>query len=224
MNIQQGSRAQTGLQATFFGKVMFFFSLGLLVSTLGVFVGLEYGLQYLVAAPWLMWVLFAVELGLIFTSSRWSTKKPLNYWLFSAFTFITGLTVAPLIATVLIQMQSPALVVKALAITALTFTAAGMFGWTTQKSLEGMRGFLMISLIGMIIVSVVGIFLPWGNNFEIIFSGFGVLLFSGFAMYDFQKIKQFPEDRYIDAAIHLYLDIFNLFIMVLRFLMAMNRR
>jgi FtsH-binding integral membrane protein len=53
-----------------------------------------------------------------------------------------------------------------------------------------------------------------------IFSGFGVLVFSGFAMYDFQRIKSFPEDRYIDAALHLYLDIFNLFIFVLRLILS----
>ena len=55
-----------------------------------------------------------------------------------------------------------------------------------------------------------------------IYSGIGVLIFTGFAMYDFQKIKQFPEDRYIDAAMHLYLDIFNLFIFILRLLMSMR--
>jgi FtsH-binding integral membrane protein len=55
---------------------------------------------------------------------------------------------------------------------------------------------------------------------EMIYSGIGVLLFAGYAMYDFQMIKKYPEDRYIDAAMHLYLDIFNLFIFILRLLMS----
>ena len=224
MNIQEHSHTGSNLQATFLGKVMFFFSLGLLVSSLGVYLGLMYVNQYLFETPMLMWALFGAELLLIFTSKSWSTKKPLNYWLFSAFTLITGITIAPLIASVIITMQSPALVIKALVISALMFTSAGLVGWTTKKSLDGMRGFLFISLIGMIIISVAGFFIPWGNTFEMVFSGFGVLLFSGFAMYDFQKIKSMPEDRYVDAAIHLYLDIFNLFIFVLRLLLALNRR
>jgi hypothetical protein len=100
------------------------------------------------------------------------------------------------------------------------FGAAGAIGWTTKRSLEGMRGFLSITLIGMLIVGIIGIFIPWGSTFEMVYSGIGVLLFSGYAMYDFQKIKQYPEDRYIDAAIQLYLDIFNLFIFVLRLILS----
>lgn len=223
MNTQDRVIVQSGVQSTFFGKVMFAFSLGILVSALGVYAGIYYFNQFFFTNPLLMWVLFGVELVLIFTSGKWSTKRPLNYALFSAFTFITGLTIAPLISAVIVQMQSPDLVVKALAVTGLMFTASGLIGWTTQRSLQGLGGFLMMGLIGMIIVAVVGFFLPWGSTGEMIFSGIGVLLFSAFAMYDFQMIKKYPEDRYIDAAIALYLDIFNLFLYVLRLLMAINR-
>lgn len=223
MNTQDRVVVQSGLQSTFFGKVMFAFSLGLLVSALGVYAGIYYFNQFFFTNPWLMWVVFGAELVLIFTSSKWSTQRPLNYILFSAFTFITGVTIAPLITAVIVQMQSPDLVIKAIAVTALMFTSAGLIGWTTHRSLQGLGGFLFMALIGMIIVGVVGIFLPWGNTGEMIFSGIGVLLFSAFAMYDFQMIKKYPEDRYIDAAIALYLDIFNLFLYVLRLLLAINR-
>ena len=81
-----------------------------------------------------------------------------------------------------------------------------------------------MGIIGMIIIGVIGIFVPWGNTFEIVFSGAGVLIFSGFIMYDFQKIKEYPQDRYIEAALSLYLDIFNLFIYVLRLIMALSSR
>jgi len=50
------------------------------------------------------------------------------------------------------------------------------------------------------------------------------VLFSAFTMYDFQKLKHYPEDRYIEAALNLYLDIFNLFLYILRLIMALNRR
>ena len=80
-----------------------------------------------------------------------------------------------------------------------------------------------MGLIGLIITGVIGIFLPWGNTMEMVYSGFGVLLFSAYTMYDFQKIKAYPADAAIDAALAIYLDIFNLFLMVLRFLMSMNR-
>jgi hypothetical protein len=75
----------------------------------------------------------------------------------------------------------------------------------------------------MIIVGVIGIFLPWGSTTEMIYSGIGVLLFTGYTMYDFQKLKMYPENMYIEAALQLYLDIFNLFIFILR-LISSGRR
>ncbi len=223
MDIQERPVVYSNVKTTFFGKVMFTFSLGILVSALGTYLGMNYFNDFFFATPALMWALFAVELVLIFTSKAWSQKVPLNYFLFSLFTFITGVTIAPLISSVIIQMQSPELVIKALSVTGLMFTASGLVGWTTQRSLQGLGGFLLMALIGMIVVGVVGIFVPWSNNFEIGFSALGVMLFSAYAMYDFRRIREMSEDRYIEAAISLYLDIFNLFIYVLRLLMALRR-
>ena len=104
------------------------------------------------------------------------------------------------------------------------FGAAAIFGWTTKIDLSGLRGFLIIGLLGLIVVGILGLFIPWNNTAEMVYSGIGVLIFSGYTMYDFQKIKQFPEDAAIDAALALYLDIFNLFIMLLRLLSSLNRR
>lgn len=212
---------RTEVTATFFGKVMFAFALAILVSTLGVWIGFTYLIETFIATPWLIWVAFGVELVLIFTSRKWSTIKPLNYWLFSAFALLTGITITPLLL-VATEMAGTGIVLKALIATVAMFSAAGAIGYTTKRSLEGMRGFLIVGLIGLLITGVLGIFIPWGSQFEMIYSGIGVLIFTGFAMYDFQKIKRFPEDRYIDAAIHLYLDIFNLFIFILRLLMSMR--
>lgn len=198
---------------------MFAFALALLVSTLGVWVGFTYLLEVFITNPSLIWVAFIAEIVLIFTSRKWSTIKPLNYWLFSLFALLTGITVTPLLM-VATEMAGYGIVFKALIATVAMFGAAGAIGYTTKRSLEGMRGFLIVGLIGLLITGIVGIFIPWSSQFEMIYSGIGVLIFTGFAMYDFQKIKQFPEDRYIDAAMHLYLDIFNLFIFILRLLMS----
>ncbi len=205
--------------ATFFGKVMFAFALAILVSTFGVWVGFSYLIETFVKTPNLIWIVFIVELGLIFTSSMWSRKRPLNYVLFAFFALLTGISITPLLLMAAMTAGS-GVIVKALLATVLMFSAAGAIGWTTKRSLEGMRGFLFITLIGMLIVGIIGIFIPWGSTFEMIYSGIGVLLFSGYAMYDFQRIKKFPEDRYIDAALHLYLDIFNLFIFILRLILS----
>lgn len=208
---------------TFFGKVMSFFALAILCSLIGTYVTFQYGLGLFVTSPNLIMVLFIIELIIIFTSSKWREIPVLNKVMFGGFAFITGVTLAPVIAVVAASYGGVMIVMKALLATVLTFTAAGILGWTTKMNLSGMRGFLMMGLIGLIITGILSIFFPLGGTAETIYSAFGVLLFSGFAMYDFQKLKRYPENMYIEAALQLYLDMFNLFLFILR-LMSGNRR
>ncbi|MFA7685866.1 MAG: Bax inhibitor-1 family protein [Candidatus Gracilibacteria bacterium] len=215
---------RTQMGPTFFGKVMTFFALAVLSSAAAVYITMHYFMQYFMQTPQLIYVFFVVELLMILTSRWWSQKSPLNRILFVAFTFITGITVAPLIAVLAASASGSTILMQALLATGLMFAATAVIGWTTSYNLSGLRGFLMMGLIGMIIVGVIGIFIPWGNNMEMIYSGMGVLLFAGFTMYDIQKIKQYPENMYIEAALNLYLDIFNLFLYILRLIMSLNRR
>lgn len=216
--------AKVGVEPTFFGKVMTFFALAVFASAGGTYFASQYLVEYFIATPGLMWLLFAVELGLVFTSRMWSTKVPLNRFLFAAFAFITGVTIAPLIVVLTASAAGTALLFKALGISGAMFTATALIGASTKINLSGLRIFLLTGLVGLILVQVVGIFLPWGTTMEMFVSSFGVVLFSAFTAYDFQKIKHYPEDRYIDAALNLYLDMFNLFLYVLRLLMALQGR
>ena len=208
------------IEPTYFSQVIFYFGMAILSSALGTYIGFAYLIPVFVQMPALMWILFAVELILIFTSRAWSTKKPINYLLFAAFSFITGLTLVPLLASIIISYGGPALIIKEFLATVFMFSAAALFGWVTKIDLSGMRGFLWIALIGMIVVSVIGIFIPWGSTFEMVFSGIGVILFSAYTVYDFQQIKRMPFIAPMDAALRLYLDIFNLFLFILRLLSA----
>ena len=112
-------------------------------------------------------------------------------------------------------------------ICAATFTACSIYGWTTRRDLTSMGGFLMMGLIGIIIASVVNLFIQ-SNAVTTIVSYIGVLVFVGLTAYDTQSIKNMalsqPAD--IDAstvrkgaiigALKLYLDFINLFLMLLR--------
>ncbi len=209
--------------SSFLSKVMFFFGLAILVSAAGTFTGFQYLGPLFIENPAWMWVFFALELILVFTARFWSTKRPINYVLFAAFAFVTGVTIVPLLASLILEFGGPGIIIKAFLATTLTFTAAAAIGAVSQRSFAGLGGFLMIGLIGMIIVSVIGIFIPWSNTFEMIFSGIGVLLFTGYTLYDVQRLKVYPHDRYIDAALQLYLDIFNLFLFILRLIAGVSR-
>ena len=110
---------------------------------------------------------------------------------------------------------------------AATFTACSVYGWTTRRDLTTMGGFLTMGLIGIVIASVVNMFVQSGAVSTIV-SYVGVLVFVGLTAYDTQDIKNMalsqPDD--IDAgavrkgailgALKLYLDFINLFLMLLR--------
>lgn len=211
------------LQASFYSQVMMYFGLAILSSAFGTYVGFTYIAQMIFATPALMWVIIAAELILVLTSRWWSTKRPINYFLFALFTFITGITIVPLLANIIYEFGGPDIIIKALVATTLMFGGTAIFGWVTKMDLSGLRGFLTLSLIGMIIVAIVGIFVPWSSTFEMFFAGFGIIIFSAYTMYDIQKLKTYPQDRALDAALNLYLDIFNLFIYILRLLSASRK-
>ncbi len=210
-------------RSAFFNKVFAIFGLSILSTGLGVYVGFNYLLLTFIHNPAYMFGIFIVELILIFSSRAWSKTVPLNYFLFSLFTFISGLTIVPLLASFAIEFQGYDIIYRSLFATTATFLAMGIIGYTSKKSFEGLGGFLFLSLIGMLIVGIVGIFIPWGNTGEMIFSGFGVIVFAGYALFDFSRLKHYPEDEYIMAAIQIYLDIFNLFISILRLTGAISR-
>jgi len=195
---------------------MSFFALAIFASLVGVYVSYNYLMGYFFTMPYLMWVFIIVEFAILLTSRKWKEIEGLNKVLFAAFAFITGITIGPMVGVMAASAGGLMIIMKALLATTLTFAAAAIFGWTTQINLSGMRGFLMIGIVGLIVTGILGMFFPWGGTMELVYSGGGVLLFTGFVMYDIQRIKRYPENMYIEAALSLYLDIFNLFLFILR--------
>lgn len=204
-------------------KVFALFGLALAVTGLGVFIGFQVLLPVFMQNPVLVYGLWILELGLIFTSGLWSRRKPLNYVLFSLFTFATGLSTVPLLASYAVEFGSFDVIYRSLFATMALFAAMGTIGYTTQKPLSGWYGFLMAGLISMILVSILGIFFPWGSGTEMLVSGLGLLLFAAFAIVDMNRLHFSTEDEAVDLAIELYLDIFNMFLYVLRLTSIFSR-
>ncbi len=215
----------TGDRSVFMAKVFSLFGLALLFSVGGIVIGIQVAYAYpqIFLNNISFYSIFAIELILIFTSRLWSQVRGLNYALFILFAMMSGFTVVP----ILIMAEAIGgymLIVKALAATVAMFLGVAMYGYVTHRDLTGMRGFLLISLIGIIISSVVNIFVQSGM-FDYILSWITVVVFSGFVMYHIQMIKnKYPENMYIEAALALYLDFFNLFINILNIMMGSGRR
>ena len=169
----------------------------------------------------LKWIIMLAPLAVIFYMSfginKMSTSKAQTvFWIF---TILMGLS----LSWVLIVFTGVS-VARVFFITSATFGAMSIYGYTTKRDLTKLGSFLMMGLIGIIIASLVNIFLK-STMMHFVISILGVLIFVGLTAYDTQKIKnmysasdtiEVSGKKAIMGALTLYLDFINLFIMLLR--------
>ena len=169
----------------------------------------------------LFWGLLIGQLGLVFTlSARVQKMAPATAaMLFILYSALTGVT----LSFVLLAFTGES-VATTLFVTAGMFGGLCAYGTLTKRSLVGFGQFLFMGLIGVVLASFVGIF--WQNSaFQFVLSFIGVLVFTGLAAYDAQRLKAMalvaPDDRIgsyaVVGALTLYLDFINLFMFLLRF-------
>ena len=146
----------------------------------------------------------------------------LVFWLFAG---VMGLSMTHIFLT-----YTGASIVRVFFISASVFAAMSLYGYTTKRDLSGMGSFLFMGLIGIIIASVVNIFLA-STMMHFIISVIGVLVFVGLTAYDTQGIKEtynvsdsgeVMQKKAIYGALRLYLDFINLFLMMLRLFGSRN--
>jgi FtsH-binding integral membrane protein len=111
-------------------------------------------------------------------------------------------------------------------ITASLFAAMSLYGYTTRRDLSGLGSFLFMGLIGIVIASLVNLFIGWAP-LQFAVSVIGVLVFTGLTAYDTQSIKELyiesdsgeiASKKAVMGALRLYLDFINLFLLLLRFM------
>jgi len=209
---------------TFFRKVYLWMTAGLGATALAAFFMLssQSAMQLIFGNRMLFYGLIIAELGLVFTMSAAINRisAMTATLMFLGYSVLNGVTFA---AIFLIYTNSS--IVSAFLVTSGTFAAMSMYGYATKRDLTGFGSFLFMGLVGLIIASVVNIFL----HSEMIYwitSYVGVFIFVGLTAYDTQKIKEIgqngfasEQDRHkaaILGALRLYLDFINLFLMLLR--------
>ncbi len=217
------------LSASDFSSAYWLVALALLFTGAGVFFGAAFALPILVSG-WIF-VLFLTEIVLILSAPVWSRTAPLNYILFFAFPFISGLTITPFLLSILVSYANGAIILlnATIATTFLTLAAAVFARSTTINIGQSIGRILLQSLIGLIVFAILQIFFPSlrGSSFEVVVSGFGIIVFSLFLAWDMQRLSLSEKGSSpFLLALSLYLDIFNLFLYVVRFMLAMsgNRR
>ncbi|MDQ1196955.1 Bax inhibitor-1/YccA family protein [Agrobacterium sp. SORGH_AS 787] len=180
-------------------------------------------LGYAIYASPLRWAVMLAPLALVFFLSFRVHKMSVSaaqatFWVYAA---LVGLSISSIFLR-----YTEASIVQTFFITAASFGALSLYGYTTKKDLSGMGSFLIMGLFGLIIASIVNIFLK-SDALGFAVSAIGVLIFAGLTAYDTQKIKEmyFEGDdvlvagrKAIMGALTLYLDFLNLFMFLLQFL------
>ncbi len=168
----------------------------------------------------LQWVVMLAPLGLVFfLSARINHMKAATaqtvFWVYSG---LVGLSIS-----YIFMVYTGASITRVFFITAGAFAGLSLYGYTTKRDLSGMGSFLVMGLIGLIIASVVNIFLE-SSAMQFVISVIGVLIFAGLTAYDTQAIKaiyheadgsETHEKKAIMGALRLYLDFLNMFLMLL---------
>ena len=171
----------------------------------------------------LRWVVMLAPLGVVFfLSARVHTMSvsaaQTTFWIFSA---LMGLSLSSIFL-----VYTSASIVQTFFITAASFGALSLYGYTTKRDMTGWGSFLIMGVFGLIIAMVVNIFLA-SPALQFAISAIGVLIFAGLTAYDTQKIKEmyFEGDEVLVAgrkaimgALTLYLDFINLFTFLLQFM------
>ncbi|KAJ9105066.1 hypothetical protein QFC19_003698 [Naganishia cerealis] len=144
---------------------------------------------------------------------------PANMILLGAFTIFESL----MIGTVT-SYYSARIVLQALIITTGVFVGLTLFTFQSKYDFSNMGPYLFAGLMGMLVTGLVQFFLPFNQTTDLIIACFGVLLFSGYTVYDTHAImKRLSPDEYILGALSLYLDFINLFLYILRVLNNQDR-
>jgi FtsH-binding integral membrane protein len=169
-------------------------------------------------------VLFLGTLGLVFGIS-WMIEKIQPATALMLFMLYAGLLGLMLSSIFLVYTGTS--ITRVFFISAAAFGALSLWGYTTQRDLSAMGTFLIMGLFGLIIASLVNIFLK-SSGLDFVISAAGVLIFAGLTAWDTQKIKEMydpMEDgtaamgrKAVMGALSLYLDFINLFLFLLRFM------
>ena len=216
---QPFSYSQEATFPNFMQRVYQWMAMGLALTGLAAFVtiGNVALLRFLVHGG--MWVLFIAEFILVIwlTRSLRTISAQAAIVGFLAYSLLNGMTLSGIFL-----VYTSASIASTFFITAMTFAGVSIYGWTTRQDLTSVGSFCFMALIGVIIASIVNMFLH-STIFGWIVSYCGVAVFIGLTVYDTGRLKAIhqnmphaPEQLAIVGALMLYLDFINMFLFLLQ--------
>ena len=173
--------------------------------------------------PMIRWPVILAPLGIVFFGLTPSKVQRMSIGMVAGL-YLTLTALFGISLSSIFMMYSTESIARVFFITAGMFSATSIYGYTTKKDLTSMGSFMFMGLIGIIIASVVNIFMQ-STMMHFIISCAGVVIFTGLTAWDTQRIKETYNASYghdsltkmaIMGALSLYLDFINLFMMLLR--------
>ncbi len=204
---------------------------GMVLTALGVLSGLSLlGSNPALFQP-LSFVALIAELVLFFmaTSAANNANNAKALPLLTAFSLLTGFTLSGIVFIAQLTVGPGAIGTAAFA-TGITFVIASFAGRRMSDSVgQALSGAVGLGLLGLVIAMVVqligGIFSPqmFGGGFELIIAGFGTVLFVAMSFVDFYTMpRRYNDDQYLAGALGMYLTYINLFVFILRLIIALQ--
>jgi uncharacterized protein len=190
------------------GQVMGLVALTVGCAALGAYIGRDLsgtaGLVLFIAA-------FGCIFGLNIAAARGAEQLAIG--LLFGLGLLLGLAIAPAIAQY--ADADPAAVWQAAGTTALFVAACGAYGYATRRDLSSWARTLFWALLALIVFGIVAIFVSIpGSN--VIYSVLGLVIFGGFTIYDFNRLRRSTPDAAVPIAAGIFLDVFNIFLLFLR--------
>ena len=192
----------------------------LIPTVIGALIGMSMNFGFAAQSPMLFFILTLGAMFGMFYLIRANQNSSLGVVFLLGLTFLMGLMLGPILQVAFSLSNGGQIVGLAAGGTASIFLVLSSIAATTKRDFSFMGKFLMIGLLLLILAMLVNIFtqIP---AMSLAISGIAVLIFSGFILYDVNRIVRGGETNYIMATLALYLNIYNLFVHLLHILMAL---
>ena len=194
--------------------------LSLLTTVIGAFIGMTMNFTFAAQHPFIFAIGSLVVLYGLFAAINANRNSSVGVVLLLGLTFLLGLMLGPILQHALQLRNGGQIVGLAAGGTGIIFLTLAGIATTTKKDFSFMGKFLLVGIILLIIASLANIFLQI-PAMALALSAIGVLLFSGFILYDVSRIVNGGETNYVMATLSLYMSIYNLFTSLLHLLMGL---
>lgn len=194
--------------------------LTLFPTVIGAFIGMSMNFVFAQQHPFIFAIGAMAVLYGMFAAISANRNSSMGVVLLLGLTFLLGLMLGPILQHALHLRNGGQIVGLAAGGTGIIFLTLAGIATTTKKDFSFMGKFLLVGIILLIVASLANIFLQI-PAMTLALSAIGVLLFSGFILYDVSRIVNGGETNYVMATLSLYMSIYNLFTSLLQLLMGL---